>query len=218
MNHSETKGKVRSVAVIVAHPDDETLWAGGTIMKHPSWKWYIITLCRASDNDRAPKFYKVLNMLGAKGGMGDMDDGPEQKPLEMKDIKDCIMGLLPDQYFDLIITHDPAGEYTSHLRHEETSAAVIHLWCSSRLFTRELWTFAYEDGGKKYLPKPIKNAYIYYNLPVSIWQKKYSIITDIYGFGKNSFEAETTPQAEAFWQFKIPEKAWQWLNKGGTKI
>ena len=25
--------------MIVAHPDDETLWAGGTILKHPEWHW-----------------------------------------------------------------------------------------------------------------------------------------------------------------------------------
>jgi LmbE family N-acetylglucosaminyl deacetylase len=218
MNHSELKDKVRSVAVIVAHPDDETLWAGGTILQHPLWQWYIVTICRASDSDRAPKFHKVLNILGAKGGMGDLDDGPEQKPLDMKDVQECIMKLLPDNHFDLVITHDPAGEYSSHLRHEETSQAVINLWCDNRLFTRELWTFAYEDAGKKYLPKPIKNAYFYFDLPVGIWQKKYSIITDIYGFKKNSYEAETTPQAEAFWHFEFPEQARQWLNKGGTKI
>jgi len=25
----------KTVAIIVAHPDDETLWAGGTILSHP---------------------------------------------------------------------------------------------------------------------------------------------------------------------------------------
>jgi LmbE family N-acetylglucosaminyl deacetylase len=31
----------KSVAVIIAHPDDETLWAGGIILSHPSWLWFI---------------------------------------------------------------------------------------------------------------------------------------------------------------------------------
>jgi LmbE family N-acetylglucosaminyl deacetylase len=217
MSNSKTKSKSRSVAVIVAHPDDEILWTGGTILKHPSWHWYIITLCRASDTDRAPKFFKVLNILGAKGDMGDLDDGPDQEPLAKKVVQDCILKLLPEKHFDLVITHDLAGEYTSHLRHEEASRAVIDIWCSDRLFTKELWTFAYEDGGKKYLPKPKKNAYFYYELPAKIWQKKYQIITDIYGFNKNSFEAQTTPRAEAFWKFALPEKALQWINTGGNK-
>jgi len=207
--------KEKSAAVIVAHPDDETLWAGGTILKNPLWKWFIITLCRASDTDRAPKFFKVLKFLGAKGDMGDLDDGPDQNPLSDKEVQKGILQLLPTTHFDLIITHDPAGEYTRHLRHEETSKAVIKLWCENKISADEIWTFAYEDGGKKYLPKPIKNAYFYYKLPSEIWRKKYQIITEIYGFNKNSFEAQTTPHAEAFWNFTDPEKAWQWHNKGG---
>jgi len=216
LNHSEIIRKDRFVAVIVAHPDDETLWAGGTILKHSSWNWYIVTLCRASDKDRAPKFYKVLNFLGAKGDMGDMDDGPGQNPLAEKDVQECILGLLPHNHFDLVITHDPAGEYTRHLRHEETSQAVIKLWCENRLSTQELWTFAYEDGEKE-IPRPVKNAHLHTNLSGKIWKKKYQIITEIYGFNKNSFEAQTTPRAEAFWQFTLPGHVQQWLNKGGNK-
>jgi LmbE family N-acetylglucosaminyl deacetylase len=218
MNHSGMSMKRKSVAVIVAHPDDETLWTGGTILDHPSWYWYIITLCRAGDSDRAPKFFKVLNFLGAKGDMGDLDDGPDQNPLDDKDVQKCILQLLPDTHFDLIITHDPAGEYTRHLRHEETSKAVINLWCYDRISTGEVWTFAYEDGKKKYLPKPIKNAYFYFDLPLKIWQKKYKIITEIYGFNKDSFEAQTTPHAEAFWKLTSPDHARQWINKGGIKL
>ena len=44
-------GKSKSVAVIVAHPDDETLWAGGTILNHPSWHWFVACLCRGNDQD-----------------------------------------------------------------------------------------------------------------------------------------------------------------------
>jgi hypothetical protein len=46
--------------------------------------------------------------------------------------------------------------------------------------------------------------------------KKYSIITSTYGFEKNSWEAETTPRAESFWQFSNPNDAIKWLNNGGV--
>lgn len=218
MSSTGKKNKSKTAAVIVAHPDDKTLWTGGTVLRHPSWNWNIISLCRASDGDRAPKFHAVLKILGADGNIGDMDDGPEQDPLPEKIVRDWILKLLPGNHFDLIITHDPSGEYTRHLRHEETSRAVIKLWCNNEIFTRELRTFAYEDGGKKYLPKPIKNAYFYYDLPERIWKKKYQIITKIYGFNQDSFEAQTTPRAEAFWQFRQPEKAREWIKNGGNKI
>ena len=51
--------KAKSVLIIVAHPDDETLWAGGTILSHPEWSVFVISLCRASDTDRAPKFNRA---------------------------------------------------------------------------------------------------------------------------------------------------------------
>jgi LmbE family N-acetylglucosaminyl deacetylase len=76
----------KSVAIIVAHPDDETLWAGGTILSHPSWKWFIVCLCRGSDLERASMFYKALKVLKSEGNMGDLDDGPGQKPLEEKEV------------------------------------------------------------------------------------------------------------------------------------
>ncbi len=209
------KKEPKTVAVIVAHPDDETLWAGGTILGHPSWKFLIISLCRASDTNRAPRFYEALKILRAEGKMGDMDDNPEQKPLDENEVQHTILQLLPQKYFDLIITHNPNGEYTKHIRHEEVSKAVIKLWHTGKISTHELWTFAYEDGGKEYYPKPIETASISRILSKRIWLRKYSIITETYGFEKGSFEAETAPHAEAFWQFSNSYDAQKWLKNPG---
>ncbi len=77
----------KKVAVIVAHPDDETLWAGGTILSHPGWRWFIACLCRGKDKDRSSKFHNALRILKSEGIMGDMDDGPEQRPLDEKEVE-----------------------------------------------------------------------------------------------------------------------------------
>ncbi len=208
----------KTVAVIVAHPDDETLWAGGTLLLHPLWDCFIISLCRASDPDRAPKFQKALTLLDAKGKIGDLDDGIEQKPLSESEIEDTILSLLPPIDYDLIITHNPNGEYTRHIRHEETSKAVIDLWDKGKITTKALWTFAYEDGNKKYLPKAIESASQYTRLPPTTWQSKYKIVTEGYKFNENSWEARATPKEEAFWEFNNSIEAERWLDKGGINL
>ena len=196
----------KEIAVIVAHPDDETLWAGGTILMNPNCKWTIISLCRRDDENRAPKFLKVLKIYGANGAMGNLDDSPEQKPLSKNQIQKTIQFLLPKLNYDLIITHSPAGEYTRHKRHEETGKAVSFLWEGEKIHSRQLWFFAYEDNNKTCYPRAIENADKIVELPATIWRKKYTIITRTYGFLTNSFEALTTPKREAFWCFKQGEK------------
>jgi LmbE family N-acetylglucosaminyl deacetylase len=208
--------QTKTVAIIVAHPDDETLWAGGTILSHPLWNCFIVSLCRGNDPDRAPRFYKALKILKSDGNMGDLDDESEQIPLEKEKIELAILDLLPQKHFDLIISHNPSGEYTRHIRHEEVSKAVIKLWYSEKIFTDELWTFAYEDGKRKYYPQPEKDAAIYIKLTKQIWLKKYSLITETYGFEENSWEAKTTPKDEAFRQFTNSFTAVKWLNNGGV--
>ena len=207
--------KQKNVAIIVAHPDDETLWAGGTILSHPMWNCFIVSVCRGSDIDRAPKFYRVLKELRSDGIMGDMNDGPEQNPLDEVVLHQTIMNLLPEKHYDLIITHNPSGEYTRHLRHEEVSKAVINLWQVNKITANELRTFAYEDGDKKYFPRANMNASIYYTLSKDVWQKKYSILNETYGFDINSWELQTAPRNEAFWQFTNSSIAKKWLNNGG---
>lgn len=209
MSQSPTK----SIAIIVAHPDDETLWAGGIIMLHPEWKCHVICLCRKSDADRASKFNKVMNILELKGVMGNLDDDPEQKPLEEKDVEKAILELLPEKAFDLIITHNPKGEYTRHLRHEEVGKAVINLWFTGKIVTPKLWTFAYSDNNKEYYPKAMENTSLYLTLPSRIWNNKYKLITETYGFTEDSWEAKTTPKAEAFWEFSDPKSAKYWMER-----
>jgi LmbE family N-acetylglucosaminyl deacetylase len=212
------KLQTKSVAFIVAHPDDETLWAGGTILGYPSWNCFIACLCRGSDPDRSQKFYKALSILKSEGIMGDIDDGPDQKPLDEKALEQAILELLPPKHYDLIISHNPSGEYTRHSRHEEVSKAVINLWHNCKIAASELWTFAYEDGGKAYYPKSEENAAICNLLTEEIWLQKYRIITETYGFDENSWEAKTTPKTEAFWQFPNPNEAVKWLTKYENRL
>lgn len=196
-----TREPINCVA-IVAHPDDETLWAGGTFLLHPERRWTVVTLTRGSDPDRAPKFHRALTHFGAVGGMGDLDDGPEQTLLHAGDVEEAILVLLPARHYDLVLTHGLWGEYTRHRRHEEVAQAVLALRDGGRLSVGEIWMFAYGDNGGRHLPRPVEGSDIYTRLPRAIWERKYRIITETYGFRPDSFEARTTPSGEAFWVIK----------------
>jgi len=202
---------VQKAAVIVAHPDDETLWSGGMILTHPNYQWFITALCRQSDPDRSQKFMQALQSYQANGAIADLDDGVEQTPLPPKDVRKTILELLPEVSYDLILTHAPEGEYTTHRRHEEVSKAVIDLWLAGTISSKELRLFAYQDDHGQHLPQPIETAHRYETYPEAILQEKYRIITKVYGFDPESWEARAIPQSEAFWSFESPAGLMFWL-------
>ena len=201
----------QKVAVIVAHPDDETLWAGGTVLVNPDVEWSVHCICRKSDPDRSRKFRNAMKMFKAAGAMGDVYDGLNQEP-DRGEVEREIIEIFPGQEYDAVITHSPFGEYTRHARHEEVSRAVIKLFREGYFSARELWMFAYEDGGKKYLPRAIEQADVLYELPKDIFEIKYKMITDIFGFQADEYEALVCPKKEAFWRFRSIEEIEKHFN------
>jgi LmbE family N-acetylglucosaminyl deacetylase len=200
-------GPRQRAAVVIAHPDDETLWCGGYILTHPEFDWRIVTLCRSSDADRAPKFRRVLEQLRAMGEMADLDDEPDQLPLPIEQIQETITRLLAGNSYSLVLTHGPKGEYTRHRRHEECCGSVVELWRSGSIATNRLWLFAYEDGGHAYLPRVRDDADRRDMLAENVWLEKRRLITDVYGYGPESWETQSTPREEGFWCFDSIEAA-----------
>jgi LmbE family N-acetylglucosaminyl deacetylase len=198
--------------VVVAHPDDETLWVGGTILLNPKWRWTVVSLCRGGDPDRAPKFSRAVDRLGARGIIGDLDDGPEQAPLESGAVEAAALAMLQQLEWNVVFTHSPFGEYTRHRRHEEVGRAVTALWARGGLVTGDLRLFAYEDGGRQYYPRAIEQAHIRTELAEETWRAKRRLIEDVYGFSADSWEAGAVGRVEAFWRFRNAGDYQAWIK------
>lgn len=93
------------VCITVAHPDDETLWAGGLAIR---LKCDIICCSiPRRDPERVLKFFNACQELGCRGILLPVF---EDYPLDLS--------LLDLEKYDHIITHNEAGEY-GHANHKQ---------------------------------------------------------------------------------------------------
>jgi len=194
--------------VIVAHPDDETIWMGGTILQNQNWNWTICSLCRADDTDRAPKFRKVCDFYNAKSIITDLDDESDD-PLSTERIKKIILGNLKEKDFDFVFTHGSNGEY-GHIRHVGVHESVVELVRERKIRCEELWLFDYIPGEEEALhdketkiPIPNTKADWLVNLAKAEHQSKTEVVTDLYGFIPPIFETMACAKEEAFKLFKF---------------
>ena len=134
--------------------------------------------CRGGDPDRAPRFRRALERLGAEGAMGDLDDGPEQKPLPADQVRALILALLPGRSYDLILTHSPRANTPSTGATKRRPEAVHSLCEDGALTTRGALEFAYEDGGGTSLPRARPEAPIRLALAESLWAEKRRLMRD----------------------------------------
>lgn len=108
---------VRAGAIVVAHPDDETLWCGGLMARFPR-RWTVIC-CSIPRTDpiRAWKFFAACEFLGATARLLPFTEPGPDEPLGNLEALD-LAG------FDCIVTHNEVGEY-GHRHHRDVHAHVL---------------------------------------------------------------------------------------------
>lgn len=113
--------------MIVAHPDDETIWGGMHLLQD---KYLVICLTNGDNPIRAQEFYEVMDKTPGEGVILDFPDKSHGKRDDWKSsyqkIEDDLNYLLSKQSFKMIVTHNPKGEY-GHQHHKMTSAITTSI-------------------------------------------------------------------------------------------
>lgn len=115
-------------AIVVAHCDDEILFAGGLPIRFHHQKWTIIS-CSIPIRDpiRAYKFFDVCEALGAKAMVLPYVHPPRQFPLAHLEELDL-------ERYDAIVTHNSWGEY-GHFQHVWLNAFIREHYSHKRVLT-----------------------------------------------------------------------------------
>ena len=111
--------------MVVAHPDDETLWGGAHLTEGG---WFVVCLTNGYNEVRKNEFYEVIKEFGCEGMILSYPDllanGQRSTwTTECTSIAKDLNTVLKYKHWGMVATHNPNGEY-GHIQHKMTSKLV----------------------------------------------------------------------------------------------
>ncbi|MGW6244354.1 PIG-L deacetylase family protein [Streptomyces roseolus] len=126
-----------SLLAVAAHPDDESLLAGGVLAQHHAAgaRTAVVTATWAPDSRRAPELAAALSVLGAGSprllGYNDARN-PEASPgrprlidAPLDEAVGRLVAHIRDFRPEIVVTHDAVGQLTGHPDHVRTHQITL---------------------------------------------------------------------------------------------
>lgn len=136
--------------MIVAHPDDESLWGGNALIEDD---YFVVCLTNGNNNQRKNEFLSVMEM---SGDIGLILSYPDKIHNERSDWSFCKEDILTDlktiidyKDWDLIVTHNEDGEY-GHLHHIMTHNMVAEVCDKLNVPAKQFYFGKYYKRGEIY--------------------------------------------------------------------
>ena len=117
--------KDASKLMIVAHPDDETIWGGAHLLDRG---YLVVCLTDGYNKKRASEFNEAVKASGNTPLILDYPDKVNFKRADWSEITDDIEAdielIMSAKHWDIAVTHNPKGEY-GHIHHKKTNAITV---------------------------------------------------------------------------------------------
>ena len=124
LNTSVIHAKEPESLMIVAHPDDETIWGGSHLI---NGNYTVLCITNGNNKKRKKEFMNVMKKTHSKGIILSFPDKTKGKRDNWKsckkDIQRAIQKEIDSKDWDKIVTHNPDGEY-GHNHHKKVSKYV----------------------------------------------------------------------------------------------
>ena len=137
--------------MIVAHPDDETIWGGAHLLDDD---YLVVCITCGNSVRRNYEFKKVMKYTKDQFialGYPDKPKGVKSDWVNLEEgLYDDLKEIITAKSWDLIVTHNKEGEY-GHIHHKKTNKIVTDIYNDLKL-KEDLYYF-----GKYYTKKKIKN-------------------------------------------------------------
>ena len=177
--------------VVVAHPDDETIYFGGLLLAERQCNWRVICVTDGNADglggERHAQFARACHSFGVKNfEFFDMRDRYDVR-LPQAELRARLVELSKQMRPHTVYTHGPLGEY-GHPHHQDVSLAVHEVFSDVR--------------GVAYNCSP--NQIV--KLTTRQFEKKTNVLAEIY-FGETSRFIQYLPATslETFARFKLAE-------------